>query len=266
MKRTITKLTLALLGSLIGITSQQPEAKAAACAASGTLNALNNQCEGTPTYYGIRIFEMGLCTSNPLAGSNFDPSSCTKTYENPTAGVSNLAGNAVVDLTGGTSLPRIANGSYSYPYIRLSNEFLLQGSYAVGGTTYHSTATSNNQGGVNSKTTGSAETYTDVLRSFGQSCTTQYTANVAVGALKAVLIDSNTSTVSNCNVGTAQGLVGVITLSNPIVIEEATQGLQVSFQVTNSGMTVIPVPSGQPGAGGVGAFGGGAFSATFAIY
>ena len=278
MKRTITTLTLALLGSLIGIGSHQPEANAQlapACPASGTessLGAYTSGCSGTPSYYGIRIFEMGLCTSDPLATGNFDPSSCTKTYENPTAGVTNLAGNAVVDLTGGTSLPRIANGSYSYPYIRLSNEFLLQGSYTVGGTTYHSTSPSNGYGGVWAKTTGSAETYTDVVRSFGQSCQTELTASVPGGGLQAVLIDNNTSTVLSCSPGTANGIVGRIALSSPIVIEEATQGLQVSFQVTNSGMTLFPLsagastPTGISTPGAVASFGGGAFSAIFAVY
>ena len=79
----------------LGISSSialAPEIKAEnfnmkACPEPGSTNAnltyiagtLQGQCLHTPDQYVLTIYEMGLCTSDPVAAGNFNKSSCVET-------------------------------------------------------------------------------------------------------------------------------------------------------------------------------------------
>ena len=57
-----------------------------ACAPSGTvadLSAEADPCFFTPEMLKITFYEIGFCTSDPLATSTFDSSSCFKSWSNP---------------------------------------------------------------------------------------------------------------------------------------------------------------------------------------
>ena len=91
---------------------------------------------------------MGLCTSDPLAGTSIDSSdnvttdntisfsSCTPTFQSSSGSLVNLGGNATATLTGTNFRP--PTGTYPHAYIKIKNTFGLKGSYQINDTTYYS--------------------------------------------------------------------------------------------------------------------------------
>ena len=64
-----------------------------------------------------------------------------------------------------------------------------------------------------------------------------------IGNLKAVLANVSGETysaTSQANCGTSTRLFGVFAPTNPVVITEQTNGLEVRFTITNRGMSVYP--------------------------
>ncbi len=72
---------------------------------------------------------------------------------------------------------------------------------------------------------------------------------------------TNDAYVTSTSCGSSTKLVGSFAPDSPIVIEEGTSGLQVTFLVTNTGMTVVP-----GGSNTVGGFGSGPFRPKFEIW
>ena len=80
-------------------------------------------CRFTPQLYKAAVFEMGLCTANPMSGASLDKSTCTTVFtatDQTNGSLHDFAlGNA--ELAGTSSRP--ANGTYTFPYIILKNDF-----------------------------------------------------------------------------------------------------------------------------------------------
>jgi len=234
---------------------------AAVCNTSNPSSIPASGCYNTPNRYVVKIYEMGLCTSDPLSGTNYDGSTCTATFSNATGADINVAAGTA-SLSDGTST-RPPNGSYGYAYIKMKNTFGLKGSFQLNSTTYCSKA----DGTANSASGCTAANFTETLKAFGGSCSTPYDSDDAIasevlteGTMKARLTNSSYSTVTACN---ATNLVGSLSLNSPVVIASSTKGLEVKFTVTNSGMTIIPT-NGDTST--VSAFGGGPFQAVFSLY
>ena len=220
-----------------------------------------NGCYKTPDRYVVKILEMGLCTSNPLSGTNFDGSSCTATYTN-TDGVEIDVAAGAATLTGGTNT-KPASATYPHAYVKMANTFGLKGSYQLNGTTY----CSKSDASADSTSGCTAENFTETLKSFSGSCSNPYNADDAKasetlteGTMAARLTNSSYVTATACN---ATHLVGALALTNSVVIEDSTSGLEVKFTVSNSGMTIIPTNNT---GNVVGQFGGGPFQAVFSLY
>ena len=218
-------------------------------------------CYKTPDRYVVKILEMGLCTSNPLSGTDFDGSTCSATYTN-TDGVEIDVAAGAATLSGGTST-RPASGTYPHAYVKMTNTFGLKGSYQLNSTTYcsKSDATADSTSGC------TAENFTETLQSFSGSCSNPYDADdakasetLSEGTMAARLTNSSYVTATACD---ATHLVGALALTNSVVIEDSTAGLEVKFTVSNSGMTIIP---GDNNGDVVGQFGGGPFQAVFSLY
>ena len=81
--------------------------------------------------------------------------------------------------------------------------------------------------------------------------------------MKAVLAQVNSSGtyVGDSSCGSSTRLFGSFAPSSPVVIADTSQGLEVTFTITNRGMTIIP-----DGAGGMQGFAGGPFSPSFSVY
>ena len=220
------------------------------CPASGTLANLSTACRGTPNRYEITIYEMGLCTADPLASGTFVRTTCTATFTS-SGTTTDLAGGASVSL--GSSGSRPADGSYSHAYIVMGNTFGLSGEYELSGGTYRSDSTGN------AILNGTLDNFTETLNNFDPqvACTPSAWENVGGGRLDAVIADTTLVTASSCT-GVSR-IVGSFAPSSPIVIDSAATGLKVTFSVTDNGMTVMDLR------GVVDAFASGPFSPTFTI-
>ena len=278
LTKTLIKISagagLCLAGSLLTSTN---EAKANTCASSGNLT---DSCYITPATYKITVYEMGLCTADPLAGTyindsdevvtdnTIDESTCTKSFQNDNGFEVDLSGGASQALTGTNFRPPV--GTYPTAYIKMKNQFGLKGLHTLGGTTYYS-----KDDGVATTNSALYGSWNENLMDFGNGSTcsgTQSDREMAgsevfttgvKGTMKAVL-----ATVSNGTyVGTTQAncanstrMFGVFTPTVPVVITDDTQGLEVTFSITNRGMTIIPnsnVPA---------VFSSGPFSPSFKTY
>jgi len=231
------------------------------CSLDNPSSISSSGCYKTPDRYVVKILEMGLCTSNPLSGTDFDGSTCSATYTN-TDGVEIDVAAGAATLSGGTST-RPASGTYPHAYVKMTNTFGLKGSYQLNSTTYcsKSDATADSTSGC------TAENFTETLQSFGGSCSDPYDADdakasetLSEGTMAARLTNSSFVTATACD---ATHLVGALALTNSVVIEDSTAGLEVKFTVSDSGMTVIPSDNNGDV---VGQFGGGPFQAVFSLY
>ena len=110
-------------------TNSNSQVKANTCADNP--NSLSAACYITPATYKIRVYEMGLCTSDPLAGTYInsedeittdnliDESSCTATFKSTSGSLVDLSGDSSQALTGTNFRP--SSGLYPSAYIKIKN-------------------------------------------------------------------------------------------------------------------------------------------------
>ncbi len=257
-RKTLSRITALGIG-LSSFLFFQPTVSANECEDNPT--TLSDDCYETPDRYEIIIYELGLCTSDPLSGTNFDDTSCTSTYSNDNGLVLNIAPGSTQGLTGGTS-SKPGAGSYAHAYIKMKNTFGLNGTYKINGTTFYSDSSGNA-----SSSASSASDWTETLNDFsaGENCDEEdYTASETfttgvTGTIKARLANDSYTTVTSCPAATR--LVGSFAPTNPIIITENQRGLEVDFTVTKSGMTVIRQSNTV-----VNSFSSGPFRARFTSY
>ena len=241
-------------------------------------SSINNACYITPNTYKIRVYEMGLCTADPLAGTTINSSdevvtdntitdsSCTPSFQSSTGSLVNLGGNATQTLTGTNIRPPA--GSYPYAYIKIKNTFGLKGTYQINNQTFYSS----NDGSPVAE--GSYDEFDEDLMDFsnGKTCSgspelagAEVFTSAPTGTMKAVLAQvsgGNLGTyTADSSCGSSTHLYGTFAPTNPVVITSDTQGLEVTFSITKRGMTVFP-----DGSGGMSGFGGGPFSPSFTTY
>ena len=227
----------------------------------------NGSCFITPDVYKVTIYEMGLCLSDPLEGTYhnssgqtftdnvIDESTCSPTYKNSNGLTVNLAGGASQTLSGGSNI-RPSAGTYPHAYIKVKNVFGLKGSYTLGDTTYYSKSVIQN-GAVNGVSDSEESNYTEwneTLVDFdkGSECepleenrlmaVSQTFTTGVTGNLKGVLANVNGETYSattQANCGTSTRIFGAFSPTSPVVITEGTEGLEVSFTITNRGVSVF---------------------------
>ena len=213
-------------------------------------------CEGTPDSYGVTVYKMGFCTSdpgNPTSGTAPNYSSCTWTYQNTTGEAASFGAGATFNLSE-TYASKPAVGSYDYAVIVIDKDFRIKAKYGpigpVGGTrtTYYTTSTfkesaTSTDGNAPSTWTAS----TAPLNSFdpGSSCEATTDASVSGGTIYAYLLNSAGTVItddSSAGVTTCSGveqLLGVMNMNSSVNITSATTGLKATFVVTNNGASVI---------------------------
>ena len=278
LTKTLIKISagagLCLAGGLLTSTN---EAKANTCASSGNLT---DSCYITPATYKITVYEMGLCTADPLAGTyindsdevvtdnTIDESTCTKSFQNDNGFEVDLSGGASQSLSGTNFRPPV--DTYPSAYIKIKNQFGLKGSHTLGGTTYYS-----KDDGVATTNSALYGSWNENLMDFGNGSTcngTQSSREMAgsevfttgvTGTMKAVLATLSSGTyvgTTQANCANSTRMFGVFAPTVPVVITDDTQGLEVTFTITNRGMTIIPnsnVPA---------VFSSGPFSPSFKTY
>ncbi len=158
-------------------------------------------CEGTPDSYGVTIYKMGFCTSdpgNPTSGTAPNYSSCTWSYENTSGQAAAFGAGATFNLSE-TYASTPAVGSYDYAVIVIDKDFRIKAKYGpigpVGGTrtTYYTTSTFKESATSTDGTAPSAWAATTApLNSFdpGGSCEATTDASVSGGTIYAYLLNS----------------------------------------------------------------------------
>lgn len=256
--------------------------KAFANACAENPSSLSNSCYITPEVYKITIYEMGLCTSDPLAGTYvnssdvmvtdyaIDESSCSPTFKNSNGSLVNLAGGASQTLSGGTDI-RPSVGSYPHAYVKIKNVFGLKGNYTINDVTYYSkdaglsdTSASNNaEWDQNLVDFGKGSECEPLEENRSVAASETFTSGTT-GTMKAVLASVSGETytpTTQANCGSSTRLFGAFSPTNPVVITEQTNGLEVRFTITNRGMSVYPGNNPY-----VVEFGGGPFTPSFTTF
>lgn len=227
------------------------------CNASSTLNSsVGGSCRTTPTTYEISIYEMGLCSSHPYGTSkvstSFDSSTCVTTYTDTSPTAVDIAGNigGTTKLSGTSSPP--TEGTYKYPYMIMGNSFDVAGNVTnADGDVWYSTSS-----GTATTTAASAGTYTSTLTNFGDTtCYSGYVgASVSGGTIDGFIANSRSarsisSEVSSSICNKNGRVVGVMTLSSPIIVTSQTIGVIFHFMLTNYGVQFVDLSVGDGGDG-----------------
>jgi len=261
-------LTTALfITSGLTILSHSNPVKASACPPADTITSPSDfgssvgSCYGTPEEYGVTIYKMGLCTSNPApssAGSAPDTSSCSFNFEKDdgVGEAASFAAGGEVDLSA-THSSRPDVGEYEFAYIEIKNSFDIKAKYGPLGdaanTTYFTNGTFGATGTVTGASTtptasdGYATTTAPLNTFFGDGgtaiCAATAEENVSGGTIRAYLLDSSStliaddSSVTECSGVTK--LLGIMQLDTKVNITASTTSVKTTFKVTDNGTTVI---------------------------
>ena len=230
-------------------------------------------CRFTPQLYKATVFEMGLCTANPMSGASLDRSTCTTVFTATDQTNGSLHDFALGDVELNGTSTRPVNGTYTFPYIILKNTFTIKAEYERGGTTYYVKKTGSACDGVS--TTAPAEECTDSLTQFNQAgnCDGEYLgARFSGGLLNGYLmrasdLDKRDGAADDDGSGACSNvdrLVGVMQLDAPVVISPSTISFKFTFNVSGYGaqmFTGAGRPNNNPNGGG----GSGPFSGFFTI-
>ena len=171
-------LTTALfITSGLTLLSHSNPVKASACPDASSVTSPNGSgdatsfialsegsCYETPEEYGVTIYKMGLCTSNPApssAGSAPDTSSCSFNFEKDdgVGEAASFAAGGEVDLSA-TYSSRPDVGEYEFAYIEIKNSFDVKAKYGPLGDAANTTYFTNGTFGEAGTVTGSSTTPT----------------------------------------------------------------------------------------------------------
>lgn len=240
-----------------------------ACPASGSatqaeMQVYLNGCSSTPDQYEVTFFDIGICTSSPITGTSFNPSSCVKLFESPGGRRVNLAGGSALELG---KFEKLNAGRYTHLYAVVSNRFLIKGQYEIKneGTWFTDGRDPDDAPGFNNSTNiAPAIAFENLLSNFAggdnDPCKTVDGFNLEGGSLDALLVNSSLQVA--CQGSTK--IIASFVPSSPLVISEddGNPTIDAAFTITNNGLVVYP--RNTPGQG-VLSFGGGGFFPRFRI-
>ena len=218
-------------------------------------------CYGTPEEYGVTIYKMGLCLTDPkptAAGSAPDTSSCSFNFEKDdgVGEAASFAAGGEVDLSAAySSRPDV--GEYEFAYIEIKNSFDIKAKYGPLGDTANTTYFTNGTFGAAGTVTGASTTPTasdgyatttaPLNTFFGDGgaaiCAATAEESVTGGTIRAYLLDSSDkliaddSSVTECSGVTK--LLGIMQLDTKVNITASTTSVKSTFKVTDNGTTVI---------------------------
>ena len=211
------------------------------------------ECIATPEVYKLKVFEMGLCVSDPLEGTteksggyaNTDNktylTSCTATYKSVDGFEVDFM-DGTTDLVGQNIRP--PENTYYYSYIKIENFVGIKGKYTLDGTEYCSKNVASNTNAITGNPSCTSKYFVQDLVDFraGATCSDNYESasykSYDSGVVKALLTDINDNGAATCNASTTKRVLGTFKPSNPIKINSSTNGLEVTFSVIDSGLLV----------------------------
>ena len=194
-------------------------------------------CVGTPDRFELSIYEMGLCTSNPIEGSPkaFSKTNCVVSMETAGGVTADLAGTTV-DLPSAASRP--ANNTYTYAYIVIKNTFGLKGSLKIsdGSGGVHQYCSTSDGSSTSAAASCTPVNHTETLTSFADTFSPDFgpAEMPSGGEVSAILTDSS---LVRATEGGVERLIGVFATNagTPVVINDSVSGLEVELQVTDGG-------------------------------
>lgn len=196
-------------------------------------------CAGTPDRFELSIYEMGLCTSNPITGSpkEFSKTNCVVSMVKASGVTADLAGTTV-DLPSAETRP--ANNTYTYAYIVIKNTFGLRGSLKIsdGAGGIHEYCSTSDGSSTSAAASCTPVNHTETLSSFGNTFTPDFGPAAMPsggGEVSALLTDS--SLIRASSEAGVERLVAVFATNSgsPVVINNSVSGLEVELQVTDGG-------------------------------
>tara|TARA_Y100001978_G_scaffold202839_1_gene225366 strand:- start:1665 stop:2588 length:924 start_codon:yes stop_codon:yes gene_type:complete len=245
-------------------------------------------CQATPDKFELTMYEMGLCTSDPISGSAgskvWDKSTCVTTMINSSGVTVDLAPGSSSSKTAAlpSSEARPPSGTYTHAFVLLSNVFGLRGSYTFSnGTRYYSTPGVDQQDntpyGLPVEGNAAAQDHTDIVDQVGPDPYPMEMSPVAFpesqgGGKVSALLLKDCDHISNQCTGTspkaasaaeAKRIFAVFETNAgvPVVITNNTTGLEIELSVTNAGYT-LGVSEGE----GVTYFGSAPFRPKFTTF
>ena len=194
-------------------------------------------CAGTPDRFELSIYEMGLCTSNPITGTPkaFSKTNCVVSMVTAGGVIADLAGTTV-DLPSAASRP--ANNTYTYAYIVIKNTFGLKGSLKIsdGSGGVHQYCSTSDGSSTSAAASCTPVNHTETLTSFADTFSPDFGPEEmpSGGEVSAILTDSS---LVRATEGGVERLIGVFATNagTPVVINDSVSGLEVELQVTDGG-------------------------------
>jgi len=194
-------------------------------------------CAGTPDRFELSIYEMGLCTSNPIIGTPkaFSKTNCVVSMETAGGITADLAGTTV-NLPSAASRP--ANNTYTYAYIVIKNTFGLKGSLRIsdGSGGVHQYCSTSDGSSTSAAASCTPVNHTETLTSFADTFSPDFgpAEMPSGGEVSAILTDSS---LVRATEGGVERLIGVFATNagTPVIINDSVSGLEVELQVTDGG-------------------------------
>ena len=206
-----------------------------ACPAEGSSaasQAQNQTCTTTPTTMEIKFYELGFCTEDPLSGSDFDNSTCEKSWGSTSGETADLATFSYKGLTSGLTY-KVPSKQYDYAYVVFDPTWVLKGEVYFNGFTYYTDKT----GGVTT-TSGNYDKFQIKLNDSDTAgnCA-QYAASTNYGAVKARLTnDSLISATDNASCNASTRMVGMVDLTTPLVVTDDVKAYQLTWIIKDMGI------------------------------
>ena len=206
-----------------------------ACPAEGSAAASGAQtqtCTTTPKVMEIKFYELGFCKGDPLSGSDFDNSTCEKSWVSTSGETADLASFSFLGLTSGLTY-KVPSQQYDYAYVVFDPTWGLKGEVYFNGTTYYTDASGNV-----TETSGNYDKFqmrlTDI--STAGNCA-QYSANTDYGPVKARLANiSLTSATDNTSCNASTRMVGIVDLTTPLVVTDDIKAYQLTWIIKDMGI------------------------------
>ena len=232
-------------------------------------------CYKAAEKYELTIYEMGLCTSDPLILSsgnrvfNKSEASCVASFANNSGKTADIAGSKSVDLGIG---PKPPSKTYTHAYIVLSKDFTIKGKHKIGDITHYSIEHTDQYGTIGSSTTNQSsyeqftESVDDVSSSESWGAYMPAETHPDGGNVTALLIGTGYSVEDNgANAASSktavEKLIGVFTPSEGgVTIDDSDKGLTITLD-SSKGKSVWPEGSPSAGLG----FGSAPFRPSFTV-
>ena len=242
--KTIFKVSLGI--SLISPIFKSEPAKAfvTACSDTDTVTDMSgeaNPCFLTPEMLKVTFYEIGFCTSDPLATGTFVSTTCSKSWDNTSGFETDIGMKSFSNMVGTTY--KVPNDTYGYAYAIMNNEWTYKAQYKLsGGDTYYTNSTN---GLVTTTESDYGEWTDDISFMEGQESTNacfDFEASTNGGTVTAVLTNSSLVTATDqttCN--NAKRVVGSVDLSSTVTMDDSVKGYKLNWQITDMGIGLYNV-------------------------